>query len=54
MKLLKGETVPKDDLRAAAGRGKAPTWPRRSTPSRPDSYWLASQIPADRIAEFYK
>ncbi len=53
MKLLKGETVPKDDLRA-------PTiWDGKDLASKidttlPDSYWLASQIPTDRIKEFYK
>lgn len=53
MKLLAGETVAKDDLRA-------PTiWEGTDLAAKidanlPDSYWLASQIPADRIKEFYK
>ena len=53
MKLLKGEKVAKDDLRPPQiweGTDLA----AKIDASRPDSYWLASQIPADRIAEFYK
>ncbi len=53
IKLLKGETVPKDDLRAPT------VWDGKDLASKidttlPDSYWYASQIPADRIKEFYK
>ncbi len=53
MKLLNGESVPKDDLRPPQ------TWEGtdladKIDTSLPDSYWLASQIPADRISEFYK
>jgi ribose transport system substrate-binding protein len=53
MKLLKGETVPKDDLRAPQ------TWEgtdlnAKIDTSLPDSYWLASQIPADKIKDYYK
>jgi ribose transport system substrate-binding protein len=53
MKLLKGETVPKDDLRAPQS-WEGTDLASKIDASRPDSYWLASQIPADRIAEFYK
>jgi ribose transport system substrate-binding protein len=53
MKLLNGESVVKDDLRA-------PTiWEGTDLATKidsalPDSYWLASQIPEDRISEYYK
>ncbi len=53
MKLLKGETVPKDDLRPPQIWEGTELTARIDT-AKPDSYWLASQIPADRIAEFYK
>jgi ribose transport system substrate-binding protein len=53
MKLLAGETVAKDDLRAPTIWEGTDLAAKIDT-SRPDSYWLASQIPADRIAEFYK
>ncbi len=52
MKLLKGETVPKDDLRAPTIWDGADLASKVDT-SLPDSYWLASQIPSDRIKEFY-
>ncbi len=53
IKLLKGETVPKDDLRAPQ------TWQGTELSAKvdttmPDSYWLASQIPADKIKDYYK
>ena len=53
MKLLAGETVPKDDLRAPTSWEGTDLASKIDT-ARPDSYWLASKIPADRVAEFYK
>jgi ribose transport system substrate-binding protein len=53
MKLLKGETVAKDDLRTPQGWEGTGLASKIDT-SMPDSYWLASQIPADRVKEFYK
>ncbi len=53
MKLLKGETVPKDDLRPPQ-MWEGTDLASKIDVSLPDSYWLASQIPADRIKEFYK
>jgi ribose transport system substrate-binding protein len=53
MKLLAGQTVPKDDLRAPTsweGTGLA----AKIDTTLPDSYWLASQIPTDKIKDFYK
>jgi ribose transport system substrate-binding protein len=53
MKLLNGESVVKDDLRPPTiweGKDLA----AKVDPSLPDSYWLASQIPEDRIREVYK
>jgi ribose transport system substrate-binding protein len=53
MKLLAGTTVPKDDLRPPT------SWEGTSLASKidttlPDSYWLASQIPTDKIKDYYK
>ena len=53
MKLLNGESVAKDDLRAPTAWEGTDLAAKIDT-SMPDSYWLASQIPADRISEFYK
>jgi ribose transport system substrate-binding protein len=53
MKLLAGESVPKDDLRPPTIWEGTDLAAKIDT-SLPDSYWLASQIPADRIPEFYK
>lgn len=53
MKLLKGETVPKDDLRAPTVWEGTDLVAKIDT-TLPDSYWLASQIPSDRVKEFYK
>lgn len=53
MKLLNGESVVKDDLRAPTIWEGTELAAKIDT-SLPDSYWLASQIPADRISEFYK
>jgi len=53
MKLLNGEPVVKNDLRPPTiweGTDLA----AQVDPSLPDSYWLASQIPEDRIREVYK
>jgi ribose transport system substrate-binding protein len=53
MKLLNGESVVKDDLRPPTIWEGTDLATEIDT-SLPDSYWLASQIPEDRISEFYK
>jgi hypothetical protein len=53
LKLLNGESVVKDDLRPPTIWEGTDLATKIDT-SLPDSYWLASQIPEDRISEFYK
>ena len=53
MKLLAGQTVPKDDLRAPTSWEGTDLGSKVDT-TLPDSYWLASQIPTDKIKDYYK